>query len=250
MLSQPARSARFSRAAAVAGLVLASIIGHGAFAQATGTAGSATSSALPMAPAAAAVSTQDIRDIRGPKSIPSRWFIPLIMMTALLAGASGCATWTWYRRRRTVLRTPFDVAIARLECARTLMRPELGRDFSIEVSSIAREYIESRFRIMAAHLTTHEFLHESLDSRDPVLAAHRALLAGFLECCDLAKFGGWNLSLPTMETMLQSARRFIVESAAEPPPFHTPEDALPPATRATATRSPALRETYDSLPST
>jgi len=130
------------------------------------------------------------------------------------------------------------------------MLPALGRDFSIEVSSIAREYIESRFRVMAAHLTTHEFLHDSLGSRDPVLAAHRALLADFLEACDLAKFGGWNLSMSNMESMLQSARRFVVESAAGADRSDTVRGAALTPTRATAAQSLAPREPYDSLPST
>jgi hypothetical protein len=130
------------------------------------------------------------------------------------------------------------------------MQPEFGRDFSIEVSSIMREYIESRFQVMAAHLTTHEFLHDSLGSRDPVLAAHRALLADFLETCDLAKFGGWNLSPQTMETMLQTARRFVVDSAVEPDRSDAVRGAIPTPTRATAVQSVAPRETYDSLPST
>jgi hypothetical protein len=130
------------------------------------------------------------------------------------------------------------------------MRPELGRDFSNEVSGTAREYIESRFHVMAAHLTTHEFLLDLLNSNDPVLAANRSLLADFLESCDLAKFGGWNLSIPTMETMLQSARRVVVESAAEPDRSDTARGAAPPPTQATVTQSVAPGEAYDSFPTT
>jgi hypothetical protein len=128
--------------------------------------------------------------------------------------------------------------------------PELGRDFSFEVSSIVREFIESRFQVMAAHRTTHEFLTDSLASHDPVLAANRALLADFLGSCDLAKFGGWNLSIPTMETMLQSARRFVVESDAKPAAADTAGGAAPTPTRAAETPAAAPRETYDSVPST
>jgi len=124
------------------------------------------------------------------------------------------------------------------------MRPELGREFSIEASSIVREYIESRFRVMAAHLTTHEFLSDSLSSKDPLLAAHRPLLAEFMQACDLAKFGGWNLSPQTMEEMLRSARTFVVESAA-------PSAATPAAATPAAAEPPSVtaREVYDSVPS-
>jgi hypothetical protein len=136
------------------------------------------------------------------------------------------------------------MALDRLEGARALMLPERGRDFSIEVSSTIREYIESRFQVMAAHLTTHEFLHDLLGSGDLVLAANRALLADFLGSCDLAKFGGWNLSIESMETMLQSARRFVVESA------RADTTEMSATTPTTQPQSTALRETYDSLPST
>jgi hypothetical protein len=203
---------------------------------------------MPSAPPSLA---QDIRDIRGPKPVQSAWFMPLIGMSVLLTGAGVYATWAWYRRRkRPLLRTSFEIALDRLEAARALMRPDLGRDFSIEVSSIARGYIESRFHVMAAHLTTHEFLHDSLASHDPVLAAHRALLADFLASCDLAKFGGWNPSLPTMEALWQSARRFIVESAIEPNPSDIAGAASAASPLIAEKQSLAPRETYDSIPST
>lgn len=121
-------------------------------------------------------------------------------------GSSGGAT---RPSRRNV-----EVALGRLEAARTLMQPGRAREFSIEVSGIVREYIERRFHVMAAHLTTHEFLHDLVLSADPALAAHRDLLGEFLESCDLAKFGGWNLNIDQMSTMLEGARRFIQSAAA------------------------------------
>ncbi len=87
------------------------------------------------------------------------------------------------------------MALGRLEAARALMQPGRAREFSIEVSGIVREYIERRFHVMAAHRTTHEFLHDLVLSADPALAAHRDLLGEFLQSCDLAKFGGWNLNI-------------------------------------------------------
>jgi len=164
--------------------------------------------------------------------------------------------WKWYRRRPGLfLQTPLEIALARLDYVRGLMSPELGRDFSIEVSSVVREYIESRFHVMAAHLTTHEFLHDALGSVEPVLAANQSLLAEFLESCDLAKFGGWNLSIDDMEALLQGARRFIVESAAqtgEPSTARGPATPLPDQSQSTVreTSSVTPRESYGSLPST
>ena len=240
---------RFS-ASGTAALLLTAILGHSALAQ-------APASSSP-GPAAASISapTQDIREIRGPKPIPSAWLIPLIALSTLLSVGAAWAAWKWYRRRIGLfLQTPVEIALARLEYARGLMLPDLGRDFSIEVSSIVREYVESRFRVMAAHLTTHEFLQDALGSADPVLAAHQSLLAQFLESCDLAKFGGWNLSTHDMEAMLQGARRFIVESAAQSAEPNTGQGPAKPtispaSSSVSETSSVTPRDTYGSLPST
>jgi hypothetical protein len=243
-------SIRRFRASGTAALLLTAIVGHSALAQAP------VSNSPRAAAAAISAPTQDIREIRGPKPIPSAWLIPLIALSTLFSVGAAWAAWQWYRRRTGLfLQTPVEIALARLEYARGLMLPDLGRDFSIEVSSIVREYIESRFRVMAAHLTTHEFLQSALGSAHPVLAANQSLLVEFLESCDLAKFGGWNLSIHAMETMLQGARRFVVESAAQsdepstaPGPAKKPTS--PSSSSVSETSSVTPRETYGSLPST
>jgi hypothetical protein len=189
----------------------------------------------------AIASSEDIRDIRGPKPIASPWLIPLLAMAALLAAASGYAAWRWDRRRRNaVAKLPSEIALERLEQARLLMHPSGAREFSIEVSSIVRDYIESRFSVMAAHRTTDEFLRDLLQSAHSSLAANRELLAEFLQTCDLAKFGGWNLPTSNMEAMLQGARRFVIESAR------------PEATKKPIAESASVgeREPYDSIPTT
>jgi type IV secretory pathway VirB2 component (pilin) len=233
MSSHPFR--RACRPAATAGLVLLMLAGRCAFAQPPAVSQSATASS------GAPTISQDIRDIRGPKPIHSIALIPLILMGGLLAAGGAYATWEWNRRRRrTTVKTPLEFALDRLEKACVLMMSDRGRDFSIEVSSAVREYIESRFQVMAAHRTTIEFLRDLVASSDPVLAAHRSLLTDFLQSCDLAKFGGWNLANQAMEIMLQSARRFVTESA---PSVMPKELKTPPPPVST-------REVYDSLPST
>jgi hypothetical protein len=189
----------------------------------------------------------DIHDIRGPKPIDSGWLVPALVLAGLLATAGAYAAWRWHsRRRRAYDATPLDIARERLERARQLLSQGLGREFSIEVSSAVREYIESRFQMMAAHRTTDEFLHDLLQTTDPALAAHRGLLENFLQSCDLAKFGGGNLSIENMEALLHSARRFVVESAP-------PQASGPPQNSAledTVSQSTATKSTYDSLPTT
>jgi hypothetical protein len=189
----------------------------------------------------------DIRDIRGPKAIASPWPPLLIALTVLTATGGAYAAWAWNRRRfREASKRPLDLALDRLDKARLLMLPQRGRDFSIEVSGAIRDYIERSFDLRAAHLTTDEFLREVQRQVDAPLAAHRSLLDDFLQTCDLAKFGGWNLATADMETMMQAARRFVVESAESA--AHRPPVAADPRPDQRPTSTP--RETYVSLPST
>jgi hypothetical protein len=166
---------------------------------------------------AAVAPADDIRDIRGPKPVASPWLVWALIGGGVLVAVLAYVLWRWIKRRRKApKRTDFEVALGRLEAARALMQPGGAREFSIEVSAVVREYIERRFQVMAAHRTTHEFLHDLVLSAAPGLSAHRDLLGEFLQSCDLAKFGGWNLDIDQMSTMLESARRFIqsAESAA------------------------------------
>ena len=216
-----------------AALVLLMLGAHSSFAQAP----SVNQTSSP--PNGAIASSEDIRDIRGPKPIASPWLIPLLVIAGLLVAGSGYAARRWDRRRQhAVVKLPSQIALERLEQARAFMHPSGGRDFSIAVSSIVRDYIESRFRVMAAHRTTDEFLHDLLGSADSLLAVHRELLADFLQSCDLAKFGGWTLPELNMEAMLQGARRFVIESVQS-------EVTKKPITKSV---SVVERESYDSVP--
>jgi hypothetical protein len=168
----------------------------------------------PALAAAPAAMTQDIRDIRGPKPIPSPWLWPAWLAGGLALTALGYAAWRWNRRcALATAKLPYEIALDQLEEARALMQPENAREFSITVSEIVRHYIEDRFHVGAARRTTEEFLYDLLEASDALLASHRALLADFLHHCDLAKFALWVLSIEEMENMLQSARTFVIETA-------------------------------------
>ena len=158
------------------------------------------------------VMTEDIRDIRGPKPISSSWLWPLWLAGGAALAALLYAGWFWNRRRALAALLPYEIALARLEEARALMQPENAHEFSITVSEIVRQYIEQRFRVWAARRTTEEFLHDLLEPSDALLTSHRSLLAEFLRHCDLAKFARWILSSEEMDTMLESACRFVRET--------------------------------------
>jgi Domain of unknown function (DUF4381) len=171
--------------------------------------------------------------------LPS-WLIPVLVAGAVLLVLAGYALWRW-RRRRTQPRIllPFEVALQRLEDIRRLLDPASAREFSIAVSDIVRQYIEVQFSVTATHRTTEEFLRDLLESSNASLAAHRSLLAEFLNQCDLAKFAGVSLSRLILESLHASARSFVTESSKPPPA---------PATRETP--PPRVKEARDSLPTT
>jgi hypothetical protein len=193
--------------------------------------------ALPAA--ATAASTEDIRDIRGPKAVPSPelWFLWLAGGAALAALAYGA--WRWYRHVSTASKLPYEIALDRLEKARALMTLETAREFSIEVSEIVRSYIEARFHVRVAHQTTEEFLHNLLEPSDALLASHQELLAEFLHHCDLAKFARWILSMEEMEEMHASARVFVLETGKTAAPSGTAKPSSP----APSEQQPVLQST-------
>jgi len=161
-----------------------------------------------------AAQADDIRDIRGPKYVFPAWLLPALLAGALLLAAGGYALWRWKRRRRAPRPLlPYEIALQRLEEIRRLLDPSTVREFSIAVSDIVRQHIEAEFNVTATHRTTEEFLHDLLETSDQALATHRGLLAEFLNRCDMAKFAGMALSRQIMESLHQSARSFVIETA-------------------------------------
>jgi hypothetical protein len=200
----------------------------------------------PAAPAAGhtaptSPATEDIRDIRPPYHISPGWLWLAWTAGGVVLAALGYGLWRW-RHRLPGLRPklPFELALAQLEAARDLMRPEQAREFSICVSEIVRTYIEMRFATRAAHRTTEEFLHDCLAKSASSLTEHRELLSVFLHHCDLAKFARWVLSVPEMETMLQSASNFVRETGttetqnSKQLPAHSEDATVPSSPTGTA----------------
>jgi hypothetical protein len=171
-----------------------------------------------VAAAAADAPTDDIRDIRGPKSIFPLWQLAAWLAGAALLAAAAYAWWRWKHRppppRQLEL---FEIALQRLEEARALMQPASVREYSIAISDVVRQYIEGAMQVTATHRTTEEFLRDLLDSKNSALAAHRGLLEEFLHQCDVAKFAGVGLSMQIMESLHRSARSFVIETSKPAP---------------------------------
>jgi hypothetical protein len=166
---------------------------------------------------ALAESAEDIRDIRGPKAVPGSWVLPAVLAGAVVLAL--CIFAVWRRRHRGERRrdlTLSEQALEGLERARPLMRPATAREFGIAASEVIRNYIEKRFDVVATQRTTEEFLQGLLQNSNEALARHRALLAEFLQQCDFVKFAGASLGVADMESLLRSARGFVLETG-EPP---------------------------------
>ena len=163
---------------------------------------------------ALAGSTEDIRDIRGPKTVPGSWVVPAVLAGALVVAL--CAYAVWRRRHPGTRRRALTLAertLERLESTRPLMRPATAREFGIAASEVIRDYIEKRFDVVATQRTTEEFLQTLLQSSNEALARHRSLLAEFLQQCDFVKFAGASLAVTDMESLFRSARGFVLETA-------------------------------------
>jgi hypothetical protein len=177
-------------------------------------------------PAGQAAPVEDILDIRGPIHIPAPFpWITWGAGAAVIAGLS-IAAWKWFHRTRRKL--PYEIALEKLEATRPLMEHTSAEPYSIAVSEIVRLFIEECLPLRAAHRTTNEFLHDLVKLPDSPLAAHREVMADFLEHCDLAKFACWSLTRPQMEAMLASARAFILAVGRSEPTI-SPSHPFEPA---------------------
>jgi hypothetical protein len=185
--------------------------------------------ALFCASLSAAPLAEDIRDIRGPKYLLPDWVLPVLIAGAALLALALYGLWRWRRKRRAPLLLPYEIALQRLDEIRTLMQPPSAREFCIAVSDIIRRYIEQRFEVTATRQTTEEFLRDLLGSGRVSLARHQAQLSDFLYQCDFVKFAALSLTLNNMETLRQSARAFVLQTAKEEPETaaEQPHDSLP-----------------------
>jgi hypothetical protein len=174
----------------------------------------------------------DIHDIRGPIAIPYEYIWAAYIIGALVAAALGYAIWRFIRSRaKAKAKLPYEIALERLEAARSLMSTESVREYAFTVSEIIRVYIEQCFGEKAARRTTEEFLSDLVNMASSPLAAHRSRLEDFLGHCDLIKFARWGASARELESMHESARVFIVETKPRP-------DAVQAETKATVPPAP------------
>ena len=142
----------------------------------------------------------------------------IVGSVAVIAAAAPFAWRLWAAaRRRARMRSAYDIAMSRLEA---LLGPrEPGRDseaFFVELSGIARHYLEDRFELHAPELTTEEFLAVAGTSAD-LTGEQRHTLQSFLRQADLVKFARVVPSTREADTSVAIVRQFLDETRANAP---------------------------------
>ncbi len=122
------------------------------------------------------------------------------------------------RRRRMASRelviAPGIWAKTQLDALERRKLVEQGRvhEFYFQLSTVVRQYLERRFKLMAPERTTEEFLRET--RRSDVLADdHKQLLADFLRAADMVKFALHEPSASESGLAMMAARGFVEETA-------------------------------------
>jgi hypothetical protein len=123
------------------------------------------------------------------------------------------------RRQRAVRIkiTAYDAAIARLHALEQRGAPS-GDDadaWFVELSGIARRYLEARYDIRAPEQTTEEFLQEAGRAAE-LTPAHRDLLSAFMARCDRVKFANHRPDAEESLATLRAARGFVEDTRLRP----------------------------------
>lgn len=176
-------------------------------------ASSNTALVLPSQPTG--TNSLDIRPLKGPVEIPSNfawlWWIVAVALVALAAWFIWRKLWLKKAEpKRAVIIPPHRKAKDQLRHAAELMSDPYK--FCSLVSDVLRGYVEERFQLKAPERTTEEFMGE-LRTSVKLHPNHKSLLEDFLVRCDLVKFARFEPTVPELEGLLDSAYRFVEETA-------------------------------------
>lgn len=174
---------------------------------------------------------------RGTGGIPL-WVWPLLALALLVTAILFLLTFLGPRKRRAKRRrtyTPVQLARLELKALRDRRHAEEGRPepFYVELSGIARRYLERQFSINAPEQTTEEFLHDvAADNR--LDGEQKDLLKRFLKESDLVKFARATPTLERMnqaysaaERLVEDTRKHREEGSEGPDRFHEGETRHP-----------------------
>ncbi len=142
-----------------------------------------------------------------------------LVSLVLVVGSGGILSYRAFKQRKRIeqQRSAYDDAIANLDELARRGAPEAAEAdrWFVELSSIVRGYLESRYDIRAPELTTEEFLLVAT-ARPELHEDHRSQLSEFLERCDRVKFAGYRPDADESLATLAAARTFIEGTRVSP----------------------------------
>ena len=153
-------------------------------------------------------------DIEGPLNIGLIWLLYLIAGLSVIA--LGVLFWIVRMRRRPggimaspePVKSPLEIALDRLNYLRDSGEKLEADPYTVEVSDIVRDYLESSLRIPAREQTSEEFL-QSLQQNAQLPEVLKDHMPDFLSQCDWVKFAKQNLEQPQRETLLKTAETVV-----------------------------------------
>ena len=167
---------------------------------------------------------REMRDIHGLTSWPDRfprWLLALLI-SAVVVGLGAWLLRLYLAHAREVAANappipPHEIALAALRAllARGLIEQNQIEPFYVEVSAIARRYLEARFLLHAPEQTTEEFLRNAA-SAGQLSPAHQQLVADFLEQSDLVKFARYQPDQNSMRAAYAAAEKLVHETIPSP----------------------------------
>ena len=153
---------------------------------------------------------QEFHDIAPPVdySLIPAWVI--FVGCAVLLSLIGLVIWyaRGFFRKDQPVQSPRDRALDALDTIENAIEKTLPYQFSIRVSDIVRRYVVEQFNLPMTHQTSVEFLN-AIALAPKFSEDEKALLADFLNRCDLIKFARHEATTEESRLLLDEARRFV-----------------------------------------
>jgi len=148
-------------------------------------------------------------------SLVPPWMIfvaSLIVLTII-----GLAIWygRGFFRKKQITLSPRERGLAALNTIENDVEKIASYQFSIRVSDILRRYVVEQFDLPMTRQTSVEFLN-AIASAPNFGDEEKALLADFLNRCDLIKFARYDATTVDSRLLLDEARQFVKGGALVP----------------------------------
>ena len=167
----------------------------------------------------------DIKDIKAPLYFPINWKLRIVIGLVIFLLAIAVAIYSVIKKSaaNAMFAAPLahEIAYKAIEDLRSsgLIKNGLVKEYFFRLSFIVRQYLENRFRLRAAEMTTEEFL--AVISRgevtSPLLNQQiKGLLKNFLEKSDMVKFAKYGPTADEILSSLAAAKQLVDQTKEDP----------------------------------